>query len=339
MDEIAPHRIRLDVAEARELAEQALCGIGYAPEEARIIADHVVDAALCGYEYSGLPKILDAAENPKAAMPRTPMRALHETDVSVLFDGGNNVGMLAMYHATRAAIERAQRRGISLVGVTNSWMSGRSAYYLEMIARADLIGIHTVSSSSLVAPLGGTRAVLGTNPIGFGMPRTGDPLIVDMGTSAFMGTDVSFRARRGEPLPEGVAIDAEGKPTRDAAAAQLGALLPFGGHKGFGLALALQALGIVAGSGFNAAKDYGYLIIAFKPELMVPLDDYKRELDDLIARVKSTPRQPGVDEIRIPSERSFRDRERSLRDGIVIDRRIFDALNALCGASPFSPTA
>src|SRR5207248_1065557 len=94
MQKLTADRVRLDVVEAHDLSQRALQGIGYSREEARIIADHVLDAALCGYEYSGLAKILDAAEHGKAKKPRTPIRALHETDVSILFDGGNNVGML-----------------------------------------------------------------------------------------------------------------------------------------------------------------------------------------------------------------------------------------------------
>jgi hypothetical protein len=101
-------RVRLSVAEARALAESAMRGIGYDPEEARILADHVIDAALCGYEYSGLPKLLNVADHPRFKAPRSPMRTLTETSVSVLLDGGNQSGMLGMYYATRAAIERAQ---------------------------------------------------------------------------------------------------------------------------------------------------------------------------------------------------------------------------------------
>jgi len=175
-------------------------GIGYEPEEARILADHVIDAALCGYEYSGLPKLLNVADHPRFKAPRSPMRALRETSVSVLFDGGNQSGMLGMYHATRAVIERAQAHGVALVGVSNIWMSGRSAYYVEMVARAGLIGIHTVAANPMVAPLGGTKAALGTNPIAFGFPMEGDPLVIDLGTSAFMGTDLQFRQRLGIPL-------------------------------------------------------------------------------------------------------------------------------------------
>jgi len=323
------NRIRLSVEEARNHSEGALRGIGYDAEEARIIADHVIDAALCGYEYSGLAKILNIPEHRRFARPRYAMKILRETEVSTLYDGGNNVGMLAMYHAAKAVIEKAENRGIAVVGVTNSWMSGRSAYYVEMIAKANLVGIHTASSARSVAPFGGTRSALGTNPIAFGMPSSRGPVVLDMGTSAFMGTDLAYRARLGQLLPEGVAIDAEGLPTRDPELARLGALLPFGGYKGFGLAFIIQAFGVLAGSAFNPDKDDGYLFMVFKPDLLIGLEDFTRQVSELIDRIKSTPRQPGVDEIRIPSERAFRTREQGLREGIEIDRAVFDALAAL----------
>ena len=305
-------------------------GIGYEAEEARILADHVIDAALCGYEYSGLAKLLNVADHPRFKAPRAPLRALRETSVSVLFDGGNQSGMLAMYHATRAVIERAQAHGFALVGVNNIWMSGRSAYYVEMAARAGLIGIHTVAAHPMVAPPGGAAPALGTNPIAFGFPMDGDPLVIDLGTSAFMGTDLQFRERLGLPLPEGVAIDAHGRPTTDAAAARRGALLPFGGHKGYALALATQALGVLC-TGAADQESTGYVFIAFKPDLFVPLDDYRRTLAAEIALIKATPRQDGVDEIRIPGERAYRERARRMREGLEIDRRIHDALGALAG--------
>jgi len=321
-------RVHLSVAEARTLSERAMRGIGYDAEEARILADHVVDAALCGYEYSGLPKLLNVAEHSRFKAPRAPMRALKETTVSVLYDGGNQSGMLGMYYATRAVIERAQRHGFALVGVNNIWMSGRSAYYVEMAARAGLIGIHTVAAPPMVAPPGGARAALGTNPIAFGFPMEGDPLVIDLGTSAFMGTDLQFRQRLAIPLPEGVAIDEHGRPTTDAGAARRGAILPFGGYKGFALALATHALGVLCGWDDNEEKA-GYIFIAFKPDLFVSLEDYRRALAEEIAMIKATPRQHGVAEIRIPGERAYRERARLTREGIEIDQRIRDALAAL----------
>jgi LDH2 family malate/lactate/ureidoglycolate dehydrogenase len=198
-----------------------------------------------------------------------------------------------------------------------------------MIAKAGLVAVHTAASSELVAPPGGTRPILGTNPIAIAVPSSRGPIVLDMGTSAFMMTEVLLRERLGEPLPEGVAIGPDGKPTTDAALARQGALLPFGGYKGFGLALMMQAMGLLAGFGANGERDYGYLFIAFKPDLLGPADVFERRVTELIDRVKAIPKQPGVDEIRIPSERAFRTRERLLHEGLEIDRLVFDALVAL----------
>src|SRR5438105_10561371 len=334
-------RLHLSVADARVLGQRALRGIGYDDEEARIIADHVIDAALCGYEYSGLAKILNIPEHRRFAQPRRPMTILHETAVSALYDGGNNNGMVAMYHAARATIAKAAAHGIAIVGVTDSWMSGRSAYFVEMIARANLVAIHTASSGAAVAPHGGSQPVLGTNPIAFALPGADGPLVLDMGTSAFMGTDLALRVRLGTPLPEGVAIDRYGKPTQDAKEARDGAPLPFGGHKGCGLGLIIAAFGLVGGAALGADKNDGgkndegktdgYVFIAFRPDLLVPLTDLKRELAALVARVKSVPPLPGFNEIRIPGEQSAKNRVRLVREGLDIDRLVYDRLSALAG--------
>jgi L-2-hydroxycarboxylate dehydrogenase (NAD+) len=242
---------------------------------------------------------------------------------------------LSLYYASEAAIRKAAAHGIALVSVNDAWMSGRSAYYVEMIAKAGLVAIHTAASSRLVAPFGGTKAMLGTNPLAIAIPSSRGPIVLDIGTSAFMMTEVLLRERLGEPLPDGVAIGPDGEPTADAALARRGALLPFGGavggYKGFGLALMIQALGLLAGAGSGRESDYGYLFIAFRPDLIGPADVFERQVTQLIDRVKATPRQDGVEEIRIPSERAFRSRERLLREGLTIDRLVYDKLAALRG--------
>ncbi len=327
-------RVHLSVDEARSLGERAMRGVGYDPEEARIVTDHVIDAALCGYEYSGLAKLLNVPEHRRFALPRSPMRLLRETEVSALYDGGNNVGMLAIYHAAKATIEKAKAHGIALVGVTNTWMSGRNAYFVEMIAREGYVAIHTASSGGAVAPLGGIKPILGTNPIAFAIPTEDGPLILDMGTSAFMATELQLRVRRQEVLPEGVAIDRDGKPTTDPAAAQAGALLPFAGYKGFGLGLIVQALGVLGGAGMVEGAVDGYLFIAFRPDLLIPLEQCRHEVSALIERVKAVPRAPGVAEIRIPGENSARNRERLRREGLNIDQLVYDELHRLAGNRP-----
>jgi len=331
----ADDRIRLTAAQARALGEAAMRGAGYDEEDARILTDHVMDAALCGYEYSGLPKLLNVVDAGDFQKPRQPMTVLRETPATALLDGGNNNGMIAAYHAAQATIARASTNGLAIVCMANTWMTGRSAYYCEMIARAGLVTIHTVASPPNVAAHGGAAKALGTNPIAFGFPTETDPLVIDMGTSAFMATDLQFRARLGQAIPEGVALGPDGQPTTDAERARAGTLLPFGGpeggYKGFGLALAMDALGVLATAAKQPDAPSGYMFLAVKPDLFLPLAEYRAEISRRIALVKATPRQPGVTEIRIPGERAYRTRARLLREGIEIDRKIHDALGRLAG--------
>jgi LDH2 family malate/lactate/ureidoglycolate dehydrogenase len=331
--ETAKDRIRMTVAEARALGEAAMRGAGFDDDDARILTDHVLDAALCGYEYSGLPKLLNVVDHPDFRRPRHPVNVVRETGATALLDGGNTTGMIAAYRASEATIQRAQAHGLAIVCLGNTWMTGRSAYYCEMIARAGLVAIHTVAAPAAVAPFGGARPALGTNPIAFGFPTDGDPLVIDMGTSAFMGTDLQFRARLGTPIPEGVALGPDGRPTTDAIAARQGALLPFGGpdggYKGFGLALAMDALGALTAGMRPADAISGYLFLAFKPDLFLPLDAYRREVSQRIEMIKATPRQTDIEEIRIPGERGVATRARLVREGIEIDRKIYTALGRL----------
>jgi LDH2 family malate/lactate/ureidoglycolate dehydrogenase len=169
---------------------------------------------------------------------------------------------------------------------------------------------------------------LGTNPIAIAVPSSRESIVLDIGTSAYMMTEVMLRERLGELLPEGVAIGPNGEPTRDPVLARRGALLPFGGYKGFGLALMVQALGLLGGSGPEQDSEPD-LFIAFQPDLFGPKDVFNRRVTQLIEDIKATPRQPGIEEIRIPSERAFRSRERALREGLNIDRLVFDSLVAL----------
>jgi LDH2 family malate/lactate/ureidoglycolate dehydrogenase len=292
-----------------------------------------LDAALCGYEYSGLPKLLNVVDHPEFRLPRRPVTVVRESGATAMLDGGNTTGMVAAYRASEATILRAQANGLAIVCLGNTWMTGRSAYYCEMIARTGLVAIHTVAAPPAVAPFGGTRPALGTNPIAFGFPTDGDPLVIDMGTSAFMGTDLQFRARLGIPIPAGVALGPDGRPTTDATTARHGALLPFGGpdggYKGFGLALAMDALGALTAGMRPADAVSGCVFIAFKPDLFLPPDAYRREVGRRIKTIKATPRQTGIEEIRIPGERSYATRARLLREGIEIDRKIHNALGRL----------
>jgi LDH2 family malate/lactate/ureidoglycolate dehydrogenase len=326
--------ITLTVEEATHLGNQALRHIGFTAEESSVITTALIDAELCGYPALGLARILTISEHVNFKKPRSAIRVEHETPVSARLDGGNYPGLYAVYRATELAIEKAKTNRFAVVGIRNCWMSGRSAYYVEKIARAGFASAHFACSGDVVAPLGGKKAVLGTNPIAFGLPGEPHPFMLDIATSATNNGDVILAGRLNQSLPEGVAIDAEGHPTRDPAAAIAGSILTFGGakdgHKGFGLSLMTQAMGLLAGAPLTNGKmaDFGFLFIVFDPELLMPLPQFKQYLSTLLSEIKATPLQPGVSEIRIPSERAFAQRAQRRGEGFTMTQRIYERLKA-----------
>jgi LDH2 family malate/lactate/ureidoglycolate dehydrogenase len=331
LDKDAPDTVRLGPEEATRIGVSALQRLGYSEEDARIVVDQLVDNALCGYKFAGLPRILAIAGDEKSKQERTPIRTLHETPTSALLDGGNNVGYIVAYRAAEVAIAKARKSGMASVGANNSYFSGRNAYFVEKVVREGFVAFHASSAWPRVLPPGGAKPALGTNPICFGFPSEDGPVIVDMGTAALMWGDVMLHAHLGEPLPEGIAFDENGRATRDATAALRGGVVPFGGHKGYGLSFAVQALGLLAGAALahGRVQDYGFLFWVVDPDAMLPGGNFKRQMSELVRKIRATPRQPGVDEIRIPSQRAQRERELRRSQGIVIERKVVESIEAL----------
>lgn len=321
--------ITLGIDEAEALAAGGLQRIGYSAEEAAVIAANLVNSELMGYPALGITRVLTIAEHPLTKEPRRPIAITHETPVSARVDCGNTVGLYAMQRVAEIAIAKAKTHGFAVVGAHNSFLSGRNAYYLDMVARAGFVGIHLACSRPVVAPLGGAAAAFGTNPFAIGLPRQPHPLVLDIGTAAVNHGDVILAKRLGQELPEGVVIDADGNPTRDPVAAMAGAILPFAGHRGYGLSFIIQAMGLLGGAALTHGRpqDFGFLFILFAPDLLLPAAEFEQHLDALVAAVKATPRQAGVEEIRIPSERAYAERDR--RTSITLPRTIYEKIRFL----------
>ena len=331
LDEDRPNTVRLTEAQARGVAMKALGKCGYDATNATIITDQLVDNALCGYPFASLARILTIAEEARNRQTRAEPRIVRETASSALVDGGNTIGYIAAFRGAEIAARKAKETGLSIVGVYNSFYSGRNAWYVESIVKHDLVAIHTCSASPHVLPPGSRAPLLGTNPIAIGFPSTNGPVVWDIGTASVMWGDVQLMAHLGHELPEGTGFDAGGNPTRDASAALKGGVAPWGGHKGYGLSFCIQALGLIAGAalGRGAVNDYGFLFIAIDPGLTQPDNAFQRQMSELVETIKALPRQEGVDEIRIPSERAFQERARRRVEGIVMEKKIVEMLEAL----------
>jgi LDH2 family malate/lactate/ureidoglycolate dehydrogenase len=188
------------------------------------------------------------------------------------------------------------------------------------------------SGPQRVAPHGGTEGRFGTNPIAFGFPSVDTPVLWDIGTAAVMSGEVMLKQRLGKPLPDGSAFDAEGQPTRDPLAALNGAFAVWGGHKGSGLAMAIQLLGMMCGASAAPAvvRDCGFFLVVINPELLTPAEDYKKRVSDYADSLRATRPLHREQPVRVPFERSAAERLRRLEaDAIEVPNHIYRALTDL----------
>jgi delta1-piperideine-2-carboxylate reductase len=289
-------------------------------EDARLIADHLIDCELRGLAYGGLARAISIAERfERTGDCRRPMSILHETPVSARLDGGDHIGYVVAHRATTLAIEKAEAAGIALVGASDTWYTGMLSYYAEMAAARGLVSIIASNASPWVAPHGATEGRLGTNPICFGFPSATDPIIFDIGTSAIIHAEVTLAKRLGDDLPENVAFHRDGSPTVDPSAALAGAFAAWGGHKGSGLAIAVQLLGILAGSPPIPGElaGFGYLIVAMRPDLMGPAETFRRNVSAFANAVRSARPIAGGSPVRMPFDRSRQERARRLAENAI----------------------
>lgn len=297
-----------------------MAALGHDPTESEWIADHLIDCELRGLAYGGLARAISIAERiERTGDRRRPIRILHQTPVSARIDGGDNIGYIVARRATKLAVEKAEAAGIAVVGASDTWYTGMLSYYAEMAAERGLVSVIASNASPWVAPWGATEGRLGTNPICFGFPSAGDPVIYDIGTSAIIHAEVTLAGRLGHDLPENVAWDHDGLPTRDPAAALAGAFAVWGGHKGSGLAIVVQLLGILAGSPPIPPElaDFGFIIIAMRPDLMGPAETFRRNVSVFADAVRSAPPVAGSSPVRMPFDRSRLERARRLTEDVI----------------------
>ncbi len=327
--------MQLTVQQAHHLAVRVMAAIGHDTADAGLIADHLIDCELRGLRYGGLARAISISERfARTGDGRRPIRLLHETPVSARLDGGDHLGYIVAHRATTIAIEKAQACGIAVVGANETWYTGMLSYYAEMAAAQGLVSIIASNASPWVAPHGATEGRLGTNPICFGFPSADEPVIWDVGTSAIIHAEVKLAQRLGEPLPDNVAFDCDGEPTRDPAAALAGAFAAWGGHKGSGLGIVVQLLGIMAGSPPVPPEmaGFGFVIITMRPDLMGSAEAFRDNVSAYAQAVRSARPVAGGPAVRMPFDRSLQQRQqRRAEDRIEIPDVLFAQLTEIAG--------
>ncbi len=319
--------MRLTVEQARDLADRAMRAAGHDAGDARLIADHLIDCELRGVTYGGLARAISIVERDRrVGVSQAQLRVVKETPVSASLDGGDRIGYVVAHRATELAIEKASAAGIAIVGANNTWYTGMLSYYAEMAAARGLVSIIASNASPWVAPHGASEGRFGTNPICVGFPSRSvrlqadpEPVIWDIGTSAIMHAEVALAQRLGEQLPDGVAFDGAGRPTRDPAAALEGAFAAWGGHKGSGLGIVVQLLGALAGSLAIPPEmaGFGMIVIAIRPDLLTDAGEFERAVASYAESVRGARPVEGGPPVRMPFDRSRQERRRRLSEDVI----------------------
>jgi len=272
------------------------------------------------------------------------IKVLNESPATLHIDGNNCLGAVVATKAVRRGIEKARESGAAVISIRRSNHFGTAAYYTQMIAEQGMVGIAMTNAFPHVAPLGSCQGYLGTNPISFGAPTaSGKPMILDMATSVVARGKILSAAEKGEQIPIGWALDAQGNPTTDAAAALKGVLLPIAGPKGYGLSLFIDILsGVLSGAKFgghlgphavgNTSRDtdVGHFFVIADISRFMPLEQFYERIKVVINDIKSLPRIEGVNEIFMPGEIEERKADLSIKEGLLLDEALITEIKGMC---------
>jgi hydroxycarboxylate dehydrogenase B len=320
----------------RSLVVLACERMGARQDTAEIVGHALLDANLCDYASHGVFRLAQYHQWWKSGLlkPAAQPAIADERGFAVQVDGRHAFGQVVAHFATQVALDRARGAGIAVVTAKNSNHVGRLADYVQTIRDAGLIGLVTVNDSGAgqaVVPWGGMDGRLSTNPIAVGIPGGHGPgILFDFSTSAAAHGKVRQLLLRGEQAPDGWLIDASGSPTRDPATlfgTPPGFLLPGGSHRGYALSLMVEVLaGILSGAGCanpnpGPEEMNGVFILALNPAWFLPPAQFRAQVDQLTAYMKTARPMPGVGPVHIPGERSREQAAKRKRDGIPLNEK------------------
>ncbi|SMY23842.1 unnamed protein product [Zymoseptoria tritici ST99CH_1A5] len=327
--------------DARKYVEAVLKGNGVPSENASIVARCLVAADLRGVDTHGINRIPSyVARIRQGVLDAKAQPVLHETTpVVAQVDGMNAFGFVAAHMGMTKAIDMAKVYGIGMVSVKHSNHFGMSAWLVQQAIDAGMMSLVFTNSSPALPAWGGMTKLMGVSPIACGAPGGNEkPFILDMAPSVAARGKIYKAKRRGEKIPKEWALDANGRPTDDPALALDGVMLPMGGPKGSALAIMMDVFsGVLSGSAFaghvtnpydpSRPADVGHFLIAIKPDLFMPLEDFRARMDYLYKRVIDSDKMEGVDRIYFPGEIEQITEETRQQSGIPYVESEIAALN------------
>ncbi len=309
---------KVELLKIEAVSKQILAKCAVPERDAQIIADSIIYAHSRGKGTHGITRLPIYEKKIKngSMRPDTKLTVVKDTPIVSVFDANHGFGQVAGAKGIQICIEKAEKHGLGVVGIRNSNNFGTAGYIVEKCAEQKMIGIVLANSGPAIAPSGGKKPLLGTNPIGVAFPKGGNqfPIVLDMATSVISRGKIRLAAKNEEKIPFGWALDSDGNPTDDPIEAIKGSMIPIGGHKGYGLSLAVDILaGLLTGSAFGGEvkplgyndgySRYGHMLIAINISFFMEMEEYAKNISTLYENVKQCGER---DRIFLPGEKSYR---------------------------------
>jgi len=341
MGEKAMSKIEVSIYELKERMMCVFTRYGVPTDDAAIVVDSLLDAEICGVESHGLMRVPAYADRLRAKLidPKPQIRIQGEGAV-LKVDGGNGLGQVVAQRAMQECVRWAKSQGCCFAAVSHSNHFGAVSYYTQMAAQKQMLGFACTSAGPTVAPFGGISNMLGTDPFSVAFPVKDAPaFVLDIAISSVAKGKIRLYEQEGKAIPEGWAIDCYGNHTTDPTAAIAGSLLPIAGHKGYGMALVVEALcALLSGaklaceteSMFKAGEpaQIGHFLGAIDIAHFLPPEEFEQRAREWFDCLRSSPLQPGVDRILIPGELEAQ-RRSQVGNYLTIDKSTYQKLCAL----------
>jgi LDH2 family malate/lactate/ureidoglycolate dehydrogenase len=335
--------IAIPVKDLVQSCIELLQKVGVPLDQAETIADIVVEADLRGVESHGLLRLPAYIHRVQAGLMTavTEVKTVRERGATVLLDAQSGFGQVAGVVAMNQAMDRARQHGVGVAAVRNANHFGIAAHYAMMALPQRMIGVVTANAAPSMAAWGGAAPVLGTNPICVAIPTGGDvDIVLDMASSMVARGKIRLSASKGQPIPLGWALDAEGRPTEDPKAALKGTVVPIGGPKGYGLALIVDVLsGVMTGADFGTRltsvhelkqhSSVGFVTQALDIAAFEDWDEFRNSITILVSEILNSPRAPGVSRIYLPGEIEWLKQQERLKSGVPVPPEVLEELRHL----------
>lgn len=334
--------MKINAAPLRGLVRAIFAAAGCHDDEATRIARYLVEANLVGHDSHGVIRVATYIDWLRAGKVKAnlALKVVFENEAMAIVDGQFGFGQTMAEAAMKIGLLKVRRFGVAAVALRNPGHIGRVGDWAEQAVAASVISLHFVNTSGvgiLVAPVGGIERRLSANPVAAGIPvKKGPPIIWDISTSMVAEGKIRVALNKGEQMPPGCIIDPEGRPTTDPKTfygPPPGAILPFGGHKGFGLGIIADILaGALTGNGSSnpeaTSLTNGMLTVLLDPAVFQSEAAFQDEVDRFLDYIRGSKKESPTSEILMPGEIEARNKARKLREGIELDETTWGQIKA-----------